>query len=205
MGTVKKQKGVRKCALKNRYCAGAKLSEHKFLRVLRGFAEGVTLSALEPLTHVSGKTIRASYGTLRNRLALAVFDEADQFGGAGHYLSLPDASTLLNAISASAQFRRYRKRHAPRLRDANDECLLVMEFAVRMFCALDLRNVTSEQDGVLQALSFGIGALRARDQLQEVAKFIPGARPHAHPAVRLYEEYRRCLLKAPLRTNLGAQ
>ena len=198
MGTVKKQKRARKTALKNRYCAGAKLSEHKFLRILRGFAEGMTLSALEPMTHVSGKTIRATYRLLRVRWAVTIIADGAAFGAAGNYLTQPEAGVLLNAIRTSTQFRRYRKRHAPRLQDAHEEPLLVLEFAVRVFCALDLRNAATEPTTVLSALAQGIGALRAREPLQNLAAFIPGARPHGHPAARLYEDFRRHLLRNPL-------
>jgi hypothetical protein len=199
VGTVKKQKRARKRALKNRYCAGAKLSEHKFLRILRGFAEGMTLSALEPMTHVSGKSIRATYQALRERLADAVHEQPLMFGGAGTYLAHPDAKVLLTAIRSSAAFRRYRKLHAPRMKDESEVQLLVLEFAVRLFCALDLRNLNAELEAVLQCLSVGIGALQSRDPLHKLANFICGARPHAHPGARLYEDFRRYLL----RTRLG--
>jgi hypothetical protein len=200
VGTVKKQKGARKKALKNRYCAGAKLSEHKFLRILRGFAEGVTLSALEPMTHTSGKTIRTTYRALRERLAGAVHVQPLKFGGAGNYLAHPDATALLAAIRSSAVFRRYRKLHAPRMKDAREKQLLVLEFAVRVFCALDLRGVTIMPDMVLAALANAIIALKHRDPLQKLAALIPGARPHAHPGARLYEDFRRHLLRSPLTT-----
>ena len=198
MGTVKKQKRARKEALKNRYCAGAKLSEHKFLRILRGFAEGMTLSALEPMTHVSGKTIRATYRALRERLAQAIHEQPLMFGGAGTYLAHPDSANLLIAIRLSAVFRRYRKQHAPRLQDAREEQLLVLEFAARMFCALDLRGISIGPHEVLASLAKTIGTLKPRNQLQKLADSIPGARPHAHPEARVYEEFRRNLLKAPL-------
>jgi hypothetical protein len=198
VGTVKKQKRARKSTLKNRYCAGAKLSEHKFLRILRGFAEGMTLSALEPMTHTSGKTIRATYRLLRARLADAVLDEQDAFGRAGFYLSQPSAGELLSTIAASAAFRRYRKLHAPRLKDQREVRLLVIEFAVRVFCALDLRSVTATPATTLQALCRGISALKARDPLQNLAAAVPGGRQHAFPTTRLYEDLRRHLLRSPL-------
>ena len=75
------------------------------------------------------------------------------------------------------------------------------EFAVRVLCALDLRNVKAETELVLQYLAVGIGALKARDPLQKLTEFIPGAKPHAHPELRLYEDYRRNLLKNPLGTQ----
>ena len=197
MGTVKKQKRARSSALKNRYCAGAKLSEHKFLRILRGFAEGMTLSALEPMTHTSGKTIRATYRVLRVRLVEAIEAQPLMFGAVGTSLAHPDAAVLLTAICSSALFRRYRKLHAPRIKVAGEQQLLVQEFAVRVFSALDLRGISIGPDEVLATLANAILTLKPRDPLQNLADFIPGARPHAHPGARLYEELRRHLLRNP--------
>ena len=197
MGTVKKQKRARKEALKNRYCAGAKLSEHKFLRILRDFAEGMTLSALEPMTHISGKTIRATYRGLRMRLSDIIHEHPLMFGAAGNHLAHPDAEMLLTAIRSSLVFRRYRKQHAPRMKDEREEQRLVMEFAVRMFCALDLRGIEIGPEQVLTQLANGLRTLKPREPLQKLAELIAGAKPHAHPGLKLYEDYRHYLLCSP--------
>lgn len=71
---------------------------------------------------------------------------------------------------------------------------------MRIFCALDLRGV--EVDARLLAhIADAFTALRPGEPLQKMAEFIPGARPHAHPELRLYEDYRRYLLKNPLGTR----
>jgi len=165
---------------------------------LRGFAEGMTLSALEPMTHASGKTIRTTYRLLRERLAKTIHEQPLLYGAAGSYLIHPEAGALFDAIKASASFRRYRKRHAPRSKDAHEERLLVLEFAVRVFCALDLRNTATKPDIAIATLAHAVGAIKAREPLQELADFIPGAKPHAHPELKLYDEYRRHLLMSPL-------
>ena len=201
MGTVKKQKRARASALKNRYCAGAKLSEHKFLRIMRGFAEGMTLSALEPMTHVSGKTIRATYRALRLRLAEALSDQPLIFGEAGEYLQHCHADAFLAAIKSSIVFGRFRKRHGPRIKDTGDEQLLVVEFAVRVFCALDLRSVTIGPTDVLAAVQTAIRTIKPRDELQKVAEFIPGARPYIHANSRIFQDLRKHLLQQPYRAN----
>jgi hypothetical protein len=157
----------------------------------------MTLSALDSMTHTSGKTIRATYWLLRMRLAEAVLDDEDAFGRAGFYLSQPCAVELLNAIAVSAAFRRYRRIHAPRLKDQNREQLLVLEFAVRILCALDLRNVHANPESILQMLRVSIGPLKLRDPLQKLAESLAGARPHAGAGRRLYEDYRRHLLRKP--------
>ena len=61
-----------------------------------------------------------------------------------------------------------------------DEHLLV-EFAVRSLCALDFRNVTAEPDAIVQALSIGIEALKARNLLQKLAEFIGLCERHPQP------------------------
>jgi len=198
VGTVKKQKRARKEALKNRYYAGAKLSEHKFLRILHGFAAGIPIKELEKMTHTSAKTIRAIYRLLRERLALAIFAEPESFGRAGFYLTRPAASTLLDAARNSIHFRRYKKRHAPRPKYPADERALLIELTVRVFCALDLRGLKIELDAVLEILAHGLLKLKGHQPLQKLVHAIPGVRSNGYPAMRFYEDYRRFLLKNPL-------
>lgn len=68
---------------------------------------------------------------------------------------------------------------------------------MRIFCALDLRGVEVDER-LLAQIAEAFTALHSRDPLQKLADFIPGAKPHAHPELRLYEDYRRYLLKNPL-------
>jgi hypothetical protein len=84
------------------------------------------------------------------------------------------------------------------LRDAQNERLLVLEFSVRIFCAVDLRNINAKPEAVLQMLTVGIGVLKAREPLQKLAELSPGARPHAHAGTRFNDDYRRYLLIHPL-------
>lgn len=202
MESEKKQKTGRTNAPRNRYYAGAKLSEHKFLRLLHGFAADVPIQVLEPTTHVSGKTIRATYGTLRSNLPRAVQRDHTRFAGSGIHLFesgavTREARTVFLGIEKTRRFSRYIKRHAPRLTSSEDEQLFLLEKAVRIFCALDLR--AAEVDHRLWAqIVEAFGQLRVNEPLQNLAAFIPDARPHAHPALRLYEDYRRYLLRNPL-------
>lgn len=202
MGCVEKQKIGRKVAPRNRYCAGAKLSEHKFLRILQGYADALPIRALEPRTHVSGKTIRSTYRALRTNLPTATQRERTRFSHAGVYLFedeavTPEGRCILASIERTRRFSRYIKRHAPRLSSCEDEQHFLLEKAVRIFCALDLRGV--EVDARLLAqIAEAFTILRPGEPLQKLADFIPGAKPHAHPELRLYEDYRRYLLKNPL-------
>lgn len=205
MGSGKKQKRARKKAARNRYCAGAKLSEHKFLRLLRGFADNIPVQALAQTTHVSGKTIRATYARFRQVLPEATQSLPLAFGRAGLVLwcegeLAPDGEMFLRALAQSRQYRRHKRRHAPRLRSPLEERLIVIEFAVRIFCALDLGRVDLPQceDAVLAALTQGIAQLSPRDPLSKVCEYVPGVRAHHHPHDRLYEDVRRYLLKHPL-------
>lgn len=200
MGPERKQKRARKEALKNRYFAGAKLSEHKFLRILRGYAEGMTIAELAPTTQTSAKTIRTIYRALRERLTLAILAEPDRFGGAGKLHAIHCANNLLESVRRSPHYRRHRKRHAPRLSCPIESRHLLIEVMVRLLCALDLRCVDIDDD-VIEVWAEAITRLRARKPLQGLAVLIPGAKPHAHSALRLYEDYRRYLLQNPLGTR----
>lgn len=204
MGLVEKQKIRRRSAPRNRYVVAAKLSEHKFLRLLHGFAESTPIKRLEPTTHVSGKTIRATYGRLRAHLPIATQRERARFSHAGVYLFEDQEITsegrcIIASIERTRRFSRYIKRHAPRLSSGDDEQAFLLEKAVRIFCALDLRAV--EVDARLLAqIAEAFTALRPGEPLQKLAEFIPGVKPHAHPELRLYEDYRRYLLRNPLGT-----
>lgn len=198
----KKQKSAAERPRRNRYCAGAKLSEHKFLRLLHGYAEGLPIKALEPTTHVSGKTIRSTYGTLRAHLPTATQRERARFSNSGVYLFegeriAPEGRRIIASIERTRRFGRYIKRHAPRLSSCEDEHLFLLEKAVRIFCALDLRGVDVDER-LLAQIAEAFTALHPSEPLQKLADFIPGAKPHAHPELRFYQDYRRYLLKNPL-------
>lgn len=206
MGLVEKQKIGRSYAPRNRYVAGAKLSEHKFLRLLHGYAHGLPLQAMESRTHVSGKTIRATYANLRAHMPVAIAAHPGKFSGAGTLLAHHEAPALLFAARCSRVFRRHRRRHAPRLKCPDEELEHVHEAVVRILCALDLRETKVDQDQdaareIILRLAEALPRLHPREPLQNLANHLPGAKHHAHPELRLYEDYRRYLLKNPL----GAQ
>ena len=200
--TIQKPKIGRRSPLLNRYYRGAKLSEHKFLRLLHGFAQSTPIKALEPTTHVTGRTIRTTYGTLRAHLPIATQRERARFSHAGLYLFeddgiAPEGRRIIASIERTRRFSRYIKRHAPRLSSSQDEHLFLLEKAIRIFCALDLRGLEVNERMMAQ-IAEAFTALKPGDPLQKLADFIPGARPHAHSELRLYEDYRCSLLKNPL-------
>lgn len=191
--------------LKNRYYSGAKLSEYKFLRILDGYTRGTSINELEMATRTSAKTIRTIYGLLRERLAQSIIDEPEKFGRAGTHLAQPEARALLNAVQNCRTFRRHKKRHAPRLSCSQREELLVIEVAVLILCALDLREAKIEHDDLLNRLATGILTLKPREPLQKIAGAIPGARPHGHPQLCFFEDLRLALKRKPLEANSGSR
>lgn len=61
----------------------------------------------------------------------------------------------------------------------------IHEAAVRLLCALDLRQTGLNVDEnaareIVLRLADAIPRLNPRDPLQKLAEFIPGAKPHAH-------------------------
>lgn len=176
------------------------------MRLLHGFSAGTTLKALEPKTHTSGKTIRATYGTLRGGLACAAVARPERFGQAGRILGHENASALLHAVRHCRRFKRHRQHHAPRLACPVQEDQFVMEKIVRLLCALDLRALPLQENDdavaeLIDHLARAVPQLHPRAPRQSLAALIPGAQPFAHDAMRLYEDYRRYLLKNPLGTG----
>ncbi|MDH4980952.1 hypothetical protein [Hyphomicrobium sp. D-2] len=207
MRGLKKQKTRRASAPRNRYVARAKLSEHKFLRLLHGYAEGIPIQKLEPRTHVSGKTIRSTYRTLRAHLPLAAQRDHARFANAGAYLFqgesiAPEGRKVIACIEKTRRFSHYIKRHAPRLSSCEEEHLLLLEKAVQIFCALDLRDVDVDAR-LLAQITEAFSALRPSEPLHKLADLVPGARPYGHPETRLYEDYRRYLMNNSLGKKIG--
>lgn len=98
-------------------------------------------------------------------------------------------------IELSRRFTRF-KRHAPRLSSCEDEHLFLLEKAVRIFCTLDLRGVDINERLLAQIVET-FTALRPGDSLQNLADFIPGAKPHAHPELRFFGRLQAISLKNP--------
>ncbi len=130
---------------KNRYHRGAKLSEHRFLRVLRGFADDQTARETSDATGISEKTIQNLFDRVRERLMRAVLIHPVRFGGAGYFL-FDDrkisrrGSILFDVVSGSFLFKRTLMRHAPRVGATGAPkaafSFLLLETVVRIFCTL---------------------------------------------------------------------
>jgi len=155
---------------RNRYVRRAKLSEYRFLKILRGFADNETAAELAPHIRISDKTIRRSYAALRARLIPATLAAPFRFGGAGFFLfsggRLSHGGKLfLESVHESELYRTHLKRHAPRMReDAPEADSFLIEVAVRVFCyrALQKDAETLYPEETRQALA----------NLREIGEFI---------------------------------
>lgn len=132
---------------KNRYMRNAKLSEYRFLKVLRGFAADYTAKELARDSGISAKTIRATYRVLRNKLIEAAIYNRKGFGGAGLYLLRKgrldaQGKRFLKGVAESDLFQRHVERHAPRLNSEEDLQGLVFEVAIRTFCNIHIAEGT---------------------------------------------------------------
>ena len=145
---------------RNRYMRRAKLSEYRFLKILRGFADNHTVSELAPRIRISEKTIRRSFSAFRARLIPATLAEPFRFGGAGFFLfsggRLSHGGRLfLESVHESELYQTQMKRHAPRMaEDAPETDSFLIEVAVRVFCyrAMQKDAETLYPEGTRQAL-----------------------------------------------------
>lgn len=200
---VEKQKTDRRNRPRNRYYLGAKMSEHKFLRLLHGYAHDMPIKHLSPTTHVGCKTIRALYRSFRGNLDHAASLDGNGFGCAGLFLAHKSAPELMRAVQDSRRYKRHKRSHAPRMSCFLQEEDLVTEKLARLLCALDLRGLPLREDQalldrVMEQLIEAIPRLHPRQPRQSLAERIPGSRPFAHPEQRLFEGFKRYLIRNPL-------
>lgn len=131
----------------------AKLTEYKFLHILRGFADEKTPKELAATAKVSEKTIRALYKALRNQMIIAAVNQPGQFGLAGYFLFDESkisrrALSYLDAVVKSPFFDRYSKLHAPRRKNIDQREDIIFDVGIRAFCRIaqskDLKITYSE-------------------------------------------------------------
>ena len=121
----------------------AKLTEYKFLHILRGFADEKTPKELAATAKVSEKTIRALFKALRNHLMLAVIAYPYDFGKAGFYLL--DGKEVgkrgvefFRAVMESDDFKKFSNIQAPRSKDVKTQKDLIFESTVRVFWRISI-------------------------------------------------------------------
>ncbi len=155
--------------LKNRYSRSSKLSEYRFLKVLKGFAMDMAAKELASDSGISEKTIRTTYRGLRNKLIEAAIYNRDGFGGAGFYLlrkgKMDDkGKRFFRGVAESEIFTSHVERHAPRLNSSEDLMGLIFEVAIRVFCNVHL------DEGVL--IEYPEETKNAALQLRDMGKWI---------------------------------
>lgn len=136
-----------KQAIRNRYHLHAKLSEYKFLKILRGFCDGGAAADIASQTNISEKTIRFTYKLLRNQLFLATMNDLKAFGGAGFFLFDKEGLSergraFLQSIQESPLFLDHMQKHAPRTKKPEEVRDYLFEVAVRLFCNLAMSKDT---------------------------------------------------------------
>lgn len=136
-----RQKQATKSRRHNRYVLGAKLSEYRFLKILKGFAEAKPVKELNAESGISEKTIRDTYWELRRKLYAAVRTDKTSFNNAGRYLfpfgKIERQGTLLmEAVADSGAFADLIDRQYPGNRTPTEEQvgLLVFEMGIRVLC-----------------------------------------------------------------------
>ena len=148
---------------RNRYMRSSKLSEYKFLRVLRGFADELTIKELSEETRISERSIRSLFGRLRRAVLEAAMAEPKSFGWAGYFLFDGDAFSerghhMIDVVSGSDVFRRFLNHHEFRLGLTTDEvddnfAYILAEATIRIFCMLSMNkdNETLYSDEMQEA------------------------------------------------------
>ncbi|WOF72766.1 hypothetical protein QMT40_000388 [Parvibaculaceae bacterium PLY_AMNH_Bact1] len=129
--------------VRNRYYKGAKLSEYRFLKVLRAFADGDSVRQVSGRTGISERAIRDLFAKFRVKLMEATIHDREAFGGAGMYLYRNGrvserGRSILESVRNGPNFEAHRTRHALRFRTSKDAAPHVFEMTVRIFCSIHI-------------------------------------------------------------------
>ena len=125
----------------NRYMRHAKLSEYKFLKIMRAFAIGLGPKEAATETGISEKTIRATFSDLRSKVKDAAQSGKPVFGLGSQYLFEHGTLTekgkvFLDSVTKSRVFESYKEKHAPRLKDPHEQEAFVFDLGMRVFTGL---------------------------------------------------------------------
>jgi len=158
---------------RNRYYKGAKLSEYRFLKVLRAFADGQTVREVAGHTGLSERAVRDLFAKLRKKLMAGTLDNREAFGGAGMYLyqngEISDrGKAILESVRAGPNFEAHRTHHALRFHSPGDASPHVFEMTVRMFSSIHMPKTPE--------VLYPSETREALSQLNEIGAFI---RQHA--------------------------
>lgn len=139
------KRAKREHVVQNRYHLNAKLSEYKFLQILRGFCNDVVAAEVAAQKNISEKTIRFTYKLIRNQLFSATMGNLNAFGGAGFFMFdrqglSKRGHAFIEAIQESNLFADHMRRHAPRTKKPEDAREFLFEVSVRLFCNLAMNK-----------------------------------------------------------------
>jgi hypothetical protein len=120
---------------------GAKLSEYRFLKILRAFAYGLSPKDAAAETGVSEKTVRTTYAALRLKVMEAAQSGKHVFGLGSRYLYVNGKLTekgavFLEAVAKSKLLDSYLADHSPRLKDEAAREIYVFDLGMRIFTGL---------------------------------------------------------------------
>lgn len=144
---LRNQKNAKTDTPRNRYMRGARLSEYRFLKLLRGFADERIAADIGGEVGLSEKRTRELFDHFRSKLMRAVLMEPFEFGWAGYFLFdgleiSPRGHHLFDEISESDVFKSALIRHAPRSGakriPSKRFSELLFEITVRMVCSLSM-------------------------------------------------------------------
>ncbi|MFN3224730.1 MAG: hypothetical protein ACE360_00575 [Hyphomicrobiales bacterium] len=156
---------------KNRYARNSKLSEYRFLKVLKGFADDNPAKEVAASSRISEKTIRAIFAELRTKLIEATLAKPFAFGGAGHFLLRNGrvgrrGRAFFEAIYESDIYQEHIRRHAPRLKNNTEMQGLIYEVTVRLFC-----HISMQRDALI---TFPDETTAALHEMRDIAAWIRG-------------------------------
>lgn len=128
---------------KNRYQRHSKLSEAKFLEILKGFSELTVSNQIASKTRISEKTVRELNWKLRFRMMDAIMNDRNVFQGIRRYLFdggtlLPRGKAFLEDAGAVDPMKLYSMLHrldGRRLTERHYSALMI-ENAVRAYCRM---------------------------------------------------------------------
>lgn len=174
--SLQKQKPKPKARPRNRYVVGAKLSEYRFLKILKGFSSATPVKELHSESGISERTIRDTYWQLRRKLYEAVMTDKASFNNAGRYLFPKGQITyhgtlLMEAVADSGAFADLIDRQYPGNKAPTEEQvgLLVFEMGVRVLCKSPsmTRKLTEASEPMVKSHSEARAIIAEIERVQE--------------------------------------
>jgi len=133
-------KKIKRTKPKNRFYKGSKYSEYKIEKVIKCFADDLTLQETADKTKISVRSLRPIFRTLRLRMFMAARRHNRLFGYAGMFLNIINRDDLERMMKGE-KFQARMKKYFPRApkpeklskeqEGSTDVVLLLMELIIR--------------------------------------------------------------------------